>query len=224
MKAQSRVLTASIIMLLLCALTLRTSPSLRACTGDLRINSPGPFTDLGIWLYRTQDGKYGFGDAIVGSNETLIMPLPKPPPGATVSGVMIKRHPFDTLGYPLHVALVEKLFAQSNGIEVDASNNGEIWSYRPGDPAAQESMVAGNGRPPFTFSGPFPADGTIPDDMRPAYLFAKGVMASIENMPDSQKDLRNYVVLFVVTTNTIWVNLARDLETASCHILDARRK
>lgn len=192
-------------VLLFCSVIFGAPPSLAASGGPLRINAQGTFTDLGIWIYQTQDGKFGFSDATVGSNERLVMPTPTLPTGASIAGVMIKRHHSDTMGYPLHVALIEKLYAQSNSIEVTADNDGELWEYKPGNPAQQETMVSGKGRPPFTSSGPFPADGAIPDGMRAAYTFAKGAMASIENLPDSQKDLRNYVVLFVVAGDTTWV-------------------
>ena len=93
------------IVLLLCIVSFSASPSLADTAGGLRINAQGTFTDLGIWLYRTLDGKFGFTDATVGTNESLVMPVPKLPPGATVAGVFIKRHQFDSLGYPLHIGV-----------------------------------------------------------------------------------------------------------------------
>jgi hypothetical protein len=46
------------------------------------------------------------------------MPSPEPSPGGAVVAVTIARHPFDTLGYPLHISLVEKLFAAACEIAV----------------------------------------------------------------------------------------------------------
>ena len=94
----------------------------------LVINEFGTYQDRAVWLYRTADRKYSFGrPAVIGTNETLVMPSPSPEPGGAVFGVEILRHPFDTLGYPLHIALVEKLFAASYQIAIDADNNGAIW-------------------------------------------------------------------------------------------------
>jgi hypothetical protein len=41
--------------------------------------------------------------------------------------------------------------------------------------------------------------------MQPAFAFAKSALTSIVNLPDAQKDLSHYVVMFVSAQNTVWV-------------------
>ncbi len=180
----------------------------------LVINASGTFADKGVWLYRGADGKFGFGPATIGTNELLVMPSPAPPPGGAVAGVEILRHPLDTLGYPLHIALVEKLFAASYQIAISAGNgnNGELWKYEYGDPVQNEEPVAGGTAPAVKAWGPFHADSVplaqAPEpDMAAAFNFAKGALNSIGNMPAPQKNLGNYGVLFVDDGNTVWVEL-----------------
>jgi hypothetical protein len=98
----------------------------------MRINPQGTFGSLGVWIYRTAAGTYGFTDATLGTNEKLVLGPPKLPPGSGISAVWIKRHQFDTLGYPLHIALVEKLFAQSNKIDVMVDDVTGTWSHELG--------------------------------------------------------------------------------------------
>jgi hypothetical protein len=185
-----------------------------ATTGKpITINAVGPFQDKGVWLYRNTDGKFGFGAATIGTNEMLVMPSPSPPSGGAVAGVEIIRHPFDTLGYPLHIALVEKLFAASYQTTIMASNNGrELWEYDYGDAVTKEKPFAGGSRPTFKAWGPFPGNAVpfaqAPEqDIQAAFDFAKGVLDSISNMPTSQKSLANYGILFTDDGNTIWVEL-----------------
>ena len=128
MRTQSTLIFGSLVMSVLCA-ALSTIESTGSANEALRINAQGAVTNLGIWLYRTKDGGYGHGDATVGTNEALIMPAPSPPPDGTVAGVLIKRHPFDNLGYPLHIALVEKSFGEFNKIDVIVDDNSGIWSH-----------------------------------------------------------------------------------------------
>ncbi|MGA8100409.1 MAG: hypothetical protein WB810_17275, partial [Candidatus Cybelea sp.] len=124
----------------------------------LVINKPGSFQDQAVWLYRTADGKHSFGPATKGTNENLVMPSPSPEPGGAVEGVEIGRHPFDTLGYPMHVALVEKMFAASYKVRIYASDNGQIWVYEYGDPVANEATITKSSRSAFKAWGPFHAD------------------------------------------------------------------
>jgi hypothetical protein len=178
----------------------------------LLINESGPFQDKGVWLYRLADGKYGPGPAVIGTNEMLVMPSPSPPPGGALDAVEILRHRFDTLGYPLHIALVEKLFAASSQTAIYAFDNGQLWSHEYGEPVANERPVAGGSRPAFKVWGPFHADAVpftqAPEqEIQSAFDFAKGALNSINNMPESQKDLANYGVLFIDDGNTIWVEL-----------------
>jgi hypothetical protein len=174
----------------------------------LRINAQGPFSDLGVWIYRGADGKFSYGKGVLGTNERLVMPLPQPSPGGAVSAVTIIRHKFDTLGYPMHVALVEKLFAQAFQGSIFSSRDVTMWEYDYHDPMTKEKTSDAGAVPPkFAASGPFSATGDIPPEMQAAFAFAVGAMKSIVNLPDDQKDLKNYGVLFVDDGQTIWVEL-----------------
>jgi hypothetical protein len=174
------------------------------------VNQTGPYTDKGVWLYRNAAGTYGYGPAVLGTNELLTMPAPSPSPGGSVAGVMLIRHPFDSIGYPLHIALVEKLFAASYQTTIEASEGGDIWKHEFTDPVAVETPTTGGTRLPFKFWGPFHADA-IPfqlapePEIQPAFKFAKSALGSIANMPASQKSLANYGVLFVDDGDTVWV-------------------
>jgi len=175
--------------------------------GKLRINAQGTYGALGVWLYKNPDGTYSHGDAIVGTNETLNMPVANLPPGSVLTGLLIKRHPFDTLGYPMHISLVEKAFARAKQLQVLVADNGQIWTYAYSDPAAKETRESGEDAVTIQSLGPIPADGAIPTEMQGAFSYAKQVLNSIENVPDVQKELRNYSALFVVAGDTIWVEL-----------------
>jgi hypothetical protein len=126
---------------------------------------------------------------------------------------MIFRHPFDTLGYPMHIALVEKLFAASYQTTIYVGSNGRaFWRYDYGAPVINEQLVGTDSKPTFKAWGPFPGNA-IPFAQAPeqgiqtAFDFAKRALNSISNMPESQKNLGNYGVLFVDDGNTVWVEV-----------------
>lgn len=180
-------------------------------TKPLVVNPSGTFEDKGLWQYRTSNGLYGFGTAVLGTNETLAMPPPSPEPGGAVAGAEILRHPFDTLGYPLHIALVEKLFAASYQTSIIASDNtGVLWQHEYGSPVFDEKPLSATIQTTFKSWGPYHADAVpvsqAPEpDIQAAFSFAKGALNSISNLPDSQKNLANYGVLFVDDGTTVWV-------------------
>lgn len=188
------------------AVALADSPSGK----PIVINEFGAYADKAVWLYRTAKGLYDFGSGIDGTNELLVMPSPAPEPGGAVAGVEIIRHPFDTLGYPLHIALVEKLFAASYQTAIDASDLGHIWQYEYGDPIYAEKPITGETTSAFRSWGPFHAD-TLPlsqapePEIRAAFAFAKNALNSIGNLPAAQKELGNYGVLFIDDGSTVWV-------------------
>lgn len=179
-------------------------------TQPLVINASGTYQDKGVWIYRTAGGRYSLGPAVSGTNETLVMPSPSPEAGGALAGVVIIRHPFDTLGYPMRIALVEKLFAASDQIMISASNRGEVWKYNYGDPIVNETPISGKSRGALHAWGPFHADAVplaqAPEpEVSAAFDYAKSALNSITNLPDSQKSLSNYGVLFVDDGNTVWV-------------------
>ncbi len=205
---RSAVLTfaAFFILAVLAAVALADSPVGK----PLVINESGTYVDKGVWLYRTAAGKYSFGPAVIGTNETLVMPSPSPEPGGAVAGVEIIRHSFDTLGYPMRIALVEKLFAGSYQITINASNNGDLWKYEYGDPVVNEAPISGKTRAAFKAWGPYHADAVplaqAPEpEIQAAFDFGKDALNSIGNLPSSQKTLSNYGVLFIDDGNTVWV-------------------
>jgi hypothetical protein len=204
---------ASCLLVVLCvAATPKPSPkpSPKPPANALRINKDGTYTDKGVWLYGNAPDKYSYGPEVIGTNELLVMPEPSPPTGSAVAGVVVIRHAFDMLGYPMHIALVEKLFAAGYQVPISASQSGELWKYSYGDPIAAENLTTGGTRPPFKSFGPYPANA-IPMDKAPepeiqaAFTFAKNAMNQISNLPASQKDLSNYGALFIDDGTTVWV-------------------
>lgn len=139
------------------------------------------------------------------------MPSPSPQPGGAVEAVEIGRHPFDTLGYPLHIALVEKLFAASYQVSIYATAlNRELWVYQYNDPVADEKHITTANRPAFEAWGPFHADAVplaqAPEpELQTAFDYARNALNSIANLPQSQKVLANYGVLFIDDGKTVWV-------------------
>jgi len=75
-------------------------------------------------------------------------------------------------------------------------------SYDFGSPVADEKAISGGQSETFKVWGAFHADAVplaqAPEaEVQAAFDFAKGALTSIGNMPESQKDLANYGVLFV---------------------------
>jgi hypothetical protein len=168
------------------------------------INAQGTFTDLAAWIYKTPDGKFKNGPPMKGTNEILIPDPPKPETGGAVVGISHFHHPTDTQGYPLHISLYEKAFANANKVELYSTNESSLWKYEPGDPVYKEEMVTGSGGPDFKVVGPTDT-GTIPPQYQAAFDFARNAVSALTNLPDPQKDMTHYNVLFAETTDRVWV-------------------
>lgn len=194
-------------MIRLLAVVLASIVTIGPCVAlaSIAINGQGTFRDLGIWLYENPNHTFSFGPATTGTNERLDMPSPSPPAGGSVAGIEIIRHPFDTLGYPLHISLIDKLYAAHLHLGIDVSNNGHIWAWTPGTSVAQERSLDDGSMSSVNSFGPVPANGAIPQQYQAAFQFATQALASISNMPADQKQLQNYAVLFVVSGTTTWV-------------------
>ncbi len=74
------------------ALTFILSSAAVLAQSGVRINAQGTFTDVGVWMYHTDDNKYRTGDGVKGTNETLIMPSPSPQYGETLVGITHIHH------------------------------------------------------------------------------------------------------------------------------------
>ena len=184
------------------------SPTPPPNNSGVKINAQGTFPDVATWIYRTPDGKFGYGPAIKGTNEILV---PTPMQSITegvVTAITHVHHQMDTMGYPLHISLYEKLFATTNKVTLFSSVDKMMWKYEPGDPANKESIVSAPGGPSFTVTGPIDASGLIPEQYKPTFEFARNALDSIVNLPDSQKTISHYVVLFAETDTTTWVEFA----------------
>lgn len=177
-------------------------------SAPVRINERGDFPDAAVWMYRLPDGRYVNGPGIKGTNESIVLPSPAPGPGSALAGVTLVRHHFETLGYPMHIGLVEKLFAVASGVPIFVSDAFGLWEYQNGTPASQERGVKTSVTSArVEVIGPLPASGPIPAEVTPAFEFAKHLVRSIPNLPANQKDMNAYVAFFVEGDDTIWVEL-----------------
>ncbi len=180
----------------------------------VRINTQGPFTDVGVWMYRTDDGKFRNGPGVKGTNESLIMPSPTPQYGEALVAITHIHHPRDRMGYPVHVSLIEKAFANVHKVQLYSSGSDDMmWAYTAGTPFGQEhgeSTGSARAEAPesYKMTGPFPGNQPLPAPYADAVAYLKNALGSIENMPTAQKDLSNYVVLFSETDAVIWMEIA----------------
>lgn len=122
----------------------------------------------------------------------------------TPVGVELMRHDMDFHGYPLRISLVDKLFSAKEKVTVYAAMNGDRRKYEPGSFAGKEDVLAGNAPADYSVAGPLPASGSIPTAFQDAFDYAKGVLSQL-NVPTAQKSLNNYVVMFVETSSTTWI-------------------
>ena len=195
------------------ALAFALSSAAILAQSGIRINAQGTFTDVGVWMYRTDDNKYRNGDGVKGTNETLVMPSPSPQYGETLVGITHIHHERDAMGYPVHISLIEKAFANLHKVQFFSSGSTMLWQYDAGNPFGRETGVAKNPARPdplqdFKLTGPVPADAPMPPEYQDAVAYLKGALGSIENLPAAQKDLSNYVVMFAETNDTIWMEIA----------------
>lgn len=164
-------------------------------------------------MYRSADGKYSFGPDTYGTNEMLVMvPTPSPDRGGAVEAVEIARHAFDTFGYPMHIALVEKLFAAAYHVDIYVTAlNRQLWEYRYNDPVPDEKPVTASAtRVAFKAWGPFHADAVplaqAPEpEIQAAFDYGKGALNSIGNLRDDKRSWPITVCLFIDDGNTVWV-------------------
>lgn len=170
------------------------------------INAEGTFSDGAAWIYQAQQG-FGFGPLIKGTNENLNVLPPNIPAGATPTAVELLRHTMDFHGYPLRISLIDKLFAIKEKVEVMSSMDGERREYDPGTPASQEKVLDGDGTGEYSVTGPIPAAGAIPAQYAKAFAYAAGALKQL-NLPDEQKALDRYAVMFVDTRDVTWMEFA----------------
>ena len=189
-------------------------PVAGAAASAPRINAEGTFVDVGVWMYKNDDGKFRNGEGVKGTNESLVMPSPSPQYGETLVGITHVHHPRDTMGYPVHISLIEKAFANVHKVQLFSSGSEDMmWEYDAGTPFFHEvgeakSPARASAPPNYKMMGPMPANGPIPPVYADAMAFLKGALGAIENLPPAQKDLSNYVVQFAETDDAIWMEIA----------------
>jgi hypothetical protein len=196
-------------------LALALTSAIVLAQSGIRINAQGTFTDAGAWMYETDDKKFRNGDDVKGTNESLLMPSPSPQYGETVVAINYFHHPRDTMGYPVHISLIQKAFANIHKVAIYSSGDDDrtMWRYDSGTPFGNEHGTApGFGRaeapPSYKLTGPVPGSAAMPPDYADAVAYLKQALGSIENMPAAQKNLSNYVVMFAETDDTIWMEIA----------------
>ncbi len=176
----------------------------------------GPYAALGqaipintaVWMYKGADGDPYTGPRVAGSSERLVMPKPQPQKGDAVVGLTHVRSPLDLHGYPLHISLLEKLFANANRIELFSSNSDQIWSYPAGSTFGTEKGVENATRPSFEVNGPMRALGAVPQKFAGPFTVARTFLAANKSIPATQKMLGRYVVMFVDTSDMTWMEFA----------------
>jgi hypothetical protein len=174
-----------------------------------QINARGVFQDRAAWMYIDATGARSISAQYEGTNEFLQMPPASPPPGGAVTGVEILRHPSDHMGYPIHISLVEKTFAQLEHLQsvYVADSPSSLYRYDVASSIWNQHTVRGDddGKGIVNAVGPISATAPIPDAYRRAFNLAKNSLASVTNLPESQKELANYDVSFVETEDATWV-------------------
>jgi len=184
-------------------LAVGVSTPARPSSVNLAVKDP-PSIDGAAWVY---EGNYGTGFApiIQGSAERIDVLPPNVTNTENVLGIELFRRPFDYQGYPMRVSLVDKLFAMTQKLEyVVASTVDGAREYDTRRPAYEETVLHGPGAGDFRASGPVPANGPIIEQYQAAFSYAVRTLDRLD-VPSEQKDLSHYVVMFVDTPNTTWM-------------------
>ena len=193
---------------LVCALALSASPLIAlAQMASIPVGAQGAFADVAVWFYKTPAGTLRNGPGIKGTDELVSVPPPRPQSGEAPVGITLIRHAIDFANYPLHISLVDKLFATRASIVLYVRTGDETRQYDAGAPAVTERIVDGPASTPFLGIPPIPAAGAIPNEFKPAFAYAKSVLSRTD-LPDDQRDLRHYTVMFVDAPRTTWIELA----------------
>ncbi len=161
-----------------------------------------------FWMYRNADDSVSSGPQIMGTPETLIMPSPQPAPDQKLVGVMHVHPPRNAAGYPLHISMMEKAFANAHGVTIYSGSAGRLWKYEAHARYASESSMSGAGREGFTIQGPYMGDGPMPQQYVQEGAAMKNALAEIPTLGAAQRDLANYVMLFVDARNAVWIEIA----------------
>ncbi|PZR57505.1 MAG: hypothetical protein DLM50_05905 [Candidatus Meridianibacter frigidus] len=113
----------------------------------------------------------------------------------------------DTYGYPLRVSLLDKVFANNFKVDINVSNGRDIYKYAPGDLFAKETRISGGGTAKYNAFGPVATDAIIPPQFKPAYDFVINALKAVGNMPEDQRNIARYHMLFIETDDVIWIEL-----------------
>jgi hypothetical protein len=162
------------------------------------------YTDSAVWIYQGNRG-YGYSAPINGTAERIDVLPPNVTAAQIVEALELFRHPMDFQGYPMRISLVDKLFAIDEKINYIIAPTAEgTRQYYTQKPAYDEQVLHGPGPGAFTASGPFPANGVIADEYKPAFAYATKLL-SLANLPAGQKDLSHYGVMFIDTPTVTWI-------------------
>lgn len=157
-----------------------------------------------MWIYQGTRGM-GYAPLISGTAERIDVLPPNTTATQEIEGIELFRHPMDFLGYPMRISLVDKLFAFNEKLQyVIAPTQEGTREFDTLHPLYAETVLHGPGAGAFTASGPFPANGAIVDEYKPAFAYATGVLNALD-LPSDEKDLSHYAVMFIDTPSITWI-------------------
>jgi hypothetical protein len=174
------------------ALAFTLSSAAVFADSGIRINAQGPFSDVGVWMYRNDDNKVRNDVGVRGTNESLIMPSPSPQYGETLVGITHIHHERDTMGYPVHISPIEKAFANLYKVQFFSSGGTMLWRYDAGNPFFREtgsatSPARADPLQNFTLIGPIAGNEAVPPRYQDAVAYLKRALDSIENQHPLKK-------------------------------------
>ncbi len=170
---------------------------------SLVIKDPPPI-DAAAWIYQGNYG-LGFANVIQGTRERIDVLPPNIAATQSAVGIELFRRSLDAAGYPMRISLVEKLFAATQKLEyVVLSTSEGAREYDTRQPAYSETVLHGPAAGAFRASGPVPANGPVIAEYQPALSYATRSLAQL-NLPADEKDLSHYVVMFIDTPSTTWI-------------------
>ncbi len=170
------------------------------------INNHPIYSDSAMWIYQGTRGM-GYAPLITGTAERIDVLPANVTAEQDVEGIEIFRHPMNFQAYPMRISLIDKLFASDEKLNYIIAPTAEgTRQFDPRRPAYNEDVLHGPGPGAFSASGPFPANGAILDQYKPAFDYATHLLGMLD-LPSDQKDLSHYAVMFIDTPTVTWIEL-----------------